>query len=86
MYLINISIKDRGEFKFDKLCWWGLVWDFTLPGVSPFSIFFVEKKKKKMKCKHITLKIDKQNMYIDKINNKGEENGDNFYWKQNHHK
>ena len=39
-----------------------------------------------MKCKHKTLKIDKQNMYIDKINNKGEKNGGNFYWKQNHHK
>ena len=51
-----------------------------------FNLFCRTKKKKKMKCKHITLKIDKQNMYIDKINNKGEENGDNFYWKQNHHK
>jgi hypothetical protein len=71
LYLINISIKDRGEFKFDKLCWWGLVWDFTLPGVSPFSIFFVEqKKKKKKKKKKKTYKKKKKKKKIKKIKKK----------------
>ena len=52
-----------------------LVWDFTLQGVSPFSICFVEQKIKKDKCKQIYIK-DKQIKYIHWQNkHKGEENG-----------
>ena len=52
-----------------------LVWDFTLQGVSPFSIFFVEQKNKKMNCKQIYIK-NKRIKYVHWQNKqfKGEEN------------
>ena len=52
-----------------------LVWDITLQGVSPFSIFFVEQKNKKWIVSKYTLKINKIKYVHWQNTHKVEENG-----------